>query len=356
MIKIENEQINIYSKPNKNSFIEGLQLIGIALLLLLFIFFIAVQGITKLIVLFIFGVILVLLLLAIKKIKLKEFEEKLVFSLSKEKFTIFKKNENEVYYTNKILKFVNVQDYNMVNLIYLNDKNKKKTKLFTMRGCSNLEFINLANEFIKNGIPLNQEKIDEKELEQKQEIIYLEDLKSEMLENKELKCIFLGKTKIFMFKGDSYQLEKLRAEIYFLLPNKKILALDLNELEIEWKDLSLDNYYKLSLKSLKENVVVAEKMDEIHDLKEVDDFKNNTINIVKFLFDENKINIEVSFQNKLIKITNIIKILVLISCIIFLVIRNLSFLAISISIILFLVFPIAILVCSSKCKKLLFSK
>ena len=97
-------------------------------------------------------------------------------------------------------------------------------------------------------------------------------------------------------------------------------------------------------------------MDEIHDLKEVDDFKNNTINIVKFLFDENKINIEVSFQNKLIKITNLIKILVLISCIIFLVIRNLSFLAISISIILFLVFPIAILVCSSKCKKLLFSK
>ncbi len=307
MLKVEDNKINIYSKINKDSLGLSMFLFGFAMLVIIFVSLIA-QNIIFL-ALEIFP--LFFLLVSIYFYSKKDGEE-LKYSLSKEEFIIYKNKSEIKYNCSDIINFSAIDYNNAVSINYTNEKNKKCSKVIELRGCKNLEFVNLANEFLKKDINLNVEnnkintdvESDSKDVEQ-----IFKDLEKS---DKKIKCDLLGKSKMFILNGNSYTLEKFDSCLFFVTEDNKLLEIDLRDIDINWDELNFKNKYELSYNKQK-HLFSALKLDESVNLENINNFKNNIKYSTKLSFDEQEILKEVELYNKILKLNNVMKILILLS-------------------------------------------
>ena len=298
-------------------------------------------------------------------------EEKLVFSLTKEGFTIFSK-KNKFYKLNDIINFISINDNGNYACINYYDENKnKKSKMFLVYGCSNNEFANLANIYIKensiNTINIsNEPTINSNNYEFADKTL---ELYKEIEQNTNpSRFTLVGKSTMFSYNGNSYNMQNIHTDMIFINEKCELLEIPLMTLVIDWEDLILDGVYEISYNKMKDKFY-ASRIPNAKGVDQtiIDSLKNNIVFRAKFLYDKQMIINEIKTYNKIMKSSKIIGIIVI--CLLLLLLFLLKYMAkkynisyidcnylfdpiiLSIALLLFFVLPLNIVINISKLKK-----
>lgn len=320
MLRVEDNEIKIYRNVDK----ENLK-VPFIVFTIGFVFGLVMSIITK--VWIIFGILSmfsgILLLICLNLYK-QAGKEKLMYSLSEEAFIIYKKEKIfKKYDTSNIKSFeIFPSEYNEVILNFRNEKGKNDSKIFMMKGCKNVDFIEMANEFLKSNITIDEINKSlktqnayrsEKKLQKSTEVI------NELVRNKEkIKVAFLGKTKQFILNGDIYRYENTIPELVFVTEDDTILSFDIDEVEIDLSQISFNNQYilyydKNSFIAIKENKELdSEIIEKLENIRNSIDFK------FKLVIDSKTIMQETELFNKICKVTSIFRKFLLINILAFL--------------------------------------
>lgn len=298
MIRIEDNQINVYTKVDKEEIKDAIVCFFIAFVIAIVLciifknlFFVILSGIS-----------LFALIIAYCIYK-KDFPERLRFSLSKKEFIIYKKRKNEIFDNNKITGFFVVPNQsgfeNYINVNYINEKGKEASALFQMRGSSNIEFVNLANSY------LNKEEI-KKEIKETDNSKYNKDnsgkILKELTKTKEkIEFTLVGKTKIFILNGSGYSLQTLYPYLIFVDSNNNILEVLAKDVILNWNEIDSKYTYEL-VYDRKKDKLIAEKTNNLANQNIVNDFKEDFIYSSKLLFKKEEIISESTFLKKYMKI------------------------------------------------------
>lgn len=305
MIKLENNQISVYSKINKDG-LKGAIILFCVAFLWSGLNFIILRSIIPIAL----GIISLLLIGITFTIYKKCNGEKLKFSLSREEFAIYSNKNITKYKCDKIINFSIIDDNNSISLNYINEKGKKCSKIIMMQGCKNIEFVNLANEFLRKNIKLNIENNDSTKYNTENNKNILKDL----MKNKEkIECMLLGKTKMFILNGSSYTLEKLHSNLIFITEENDIFEIDIRDAQINWNELSLKNKYEISYNKIKGEFII-EKINKTADLMKVEELRNDIKYNTKVIFDEQQIIDEVKLSNNVSKISKSFGLVALLVC------------------------------------------
>lgn len=305
MIKVENNQISVYSKINKDGLKSAIILFCVAFLWTGLNFIILRSMISM-----VLGVISLVLVGITFTIYKKCDGEKLKCSLSKDEFAIYSNKNIIKYRCDKIINFSIVNDNNCISLNYINEKGKKSSKIIMMQGCTNTEFVNLANEFLKRDIELNIENDNSAKYNTENN----KNVLTNLMKNKEkIECTLLGKTKMFVLNGASYTLERIHSKLVFINEKNDIFEIDIRDAQINWNELSLKNKYEISYNKLKGEFII-EKVNETVDLMKVEELRNDIRYNTKVSFDEKQIMDEVSLYNNIIKISKIFGLITVLVC------------------------------------------
>lgn len=365
MIKTnDNKEIMIYRKINKDLLKTALILLLIALL----ISFAMLFYYRSLILLPIALLPAICLIIAYRIYKQPD-KEKLVFSLTKEGFTIFSKS-NKFFSLNSIINFISINDNSNYACINYYDENKnKKSKMFLVYGCSNIEFVNLANLYLKEHLSntiSTESKIDANNYE------FL-DKTEQLYEEIELNSIpsrftLIGKSTMFIDNGSSYNMQNIHTDMIFINEKCELLEIPLKILVIDWEDLIIDGVYEISYNKNKRKFYASRIPNEkCVDQTIIDSLKNNIVFRAKFLFDKQMIINEIKTYNRIIKLSKILGIIILLLLLLLSILINykekiytLTYfdtnclfdpIMISIILLLFLVLPLNIVINISKLKR-----
>lgn len=348
----DNGDILIYRKIDKKTLKEALLLLLIALLIGL-ILFLAYRSLFFLP----FAVIPALGFIIGFIIYKKPDEEKLFFSLTKEGFTFHSKN-NAFFSLNSIINFVSINDNGNYACINYYDENKnKKSKIFLVYGCSNTEFANLTNTYLRensnnSNTITNEPNVGIKNMEfVDQTKRYLDDISKN---GNTLRFTLVGKTKMLINKGNAYNLLNFLSYLIFINDRCEIIKLPLTMAVINWEDLIINGVYEISYNKTKEKFFVTKILNaESVNYELINGLKNNIIYRAKILFDKQMILNEINTYNRIMKSTKILgvssSVIIFITCITKLLLNkytNISNeeLTLTAAMIIALVFPIALIV------------
>ena len=254
--------------------------------------------------------------------------EKLVFSLTKEGFTIFSK-KNKFYKLNDIINFISIDDNGNYACINYYDENKnKKSKMFLVYGCSNNEFANLANVYLKENsnntfnIPNeprinynNTFNISNEPRINSNDYKFIDNtwqLYKEIKQNSyPLRFTLIGKTTMFRLNGNFYNMQNLHTSMVFINEKCELLMIPLMSLVIDWEDLILDGVYDISYNK-KKNKFYASRIPNEKGVDQtiINSLKNNIVFRAKILFDKQMIINEIKTYNKIMKSSKIIGIII----------------------------------------------
>ena len=309
MIKTnDNKEIMIYRKINKDLLKTALILLLIALL----ISFTMLIYYRSLILLPIALLPAICLIIAYRIYKQPD-KEKLVFSLTKEGFTIFSKS-NKFFSLNSIINFISINDNSNYACINYYDENKnKKSKMFLVYGCSNIEFVNLANLYLKEHLSntiSTESKIDANNYEflDKTEQLY-EEIE---LNSTPSRFTLIGKSTMFIDNGNSYNMQNIHTDMIFINEKCELLEIPLKILVIDWEDLIIDGVYEISYNKKKRKFYASRIPNEKGvDQTIIDSLKNNIVFRAKFLFDKQMIINEIKTYKRIIKLSTILGIIIL---------------------------------------------
>ena len=254
--------------------------------------------------------------------------EKLVFSLTKEGFTIFSK-KNKFYKLNDIINFISIDDNGNYACINYYDENKnKKSKMFLVYGCSNNEFANLANVYLKENsnntfnIPNeprinynNTFNISNEPRINSNDYKFIDNTWQFYKEIKQnsypLRFTLIGKTAMFRLNGNFYNMQNLHTSMVFINEKCELLMIPLMSLVIDWEDLILDGVYDISYNKNKNKFYASRIPNEKGvDQTIINSLKNNIVFRAKILFDKQMIINEIKTYNKIMKSSKIIGIII----------------------------------------------
>ena len=297
MIKIENNQINVYSKFDKDAIKGALVCFFLAIVITVVFYFI-----TQSILFIILGIISIIVFAVSFYIYKNAGVEKLSYSLSEKEFIIYKRKTEKRYDSNKITSFAAVPREsgleNYVVLSYINEKGKNKSISFLMKGCANTEFVNLANNFLK--------KEEKKETEVKHKEIkthkYNKGNSKQIIDNivknkQKIECTLIGKTKIFILNGKSYSLGNLYSNFVFVDNENNLFEIDSRLIDMDEKTFDPKYTFEMFYDKKKDEFVL-EKTNNIADSKIINDFKEDFIYSSKLLFEKEEILNELNFYYK----------------------------------------------------------
>lgn len=323
MVKIEDDKIKIYSKIDKSKLKLSMILFGMCIFIILLCCLLM-----RRLLLMILAIFPVIILIIAVYLYLKKDDEKLRYSLSKEYFIIYKNNKEIKYNCSDITSFATVNtNGNNIYLNYLDSNGKKRSKVINLIGCEKMKFVNLANEILRNNIDLdNKNNVAKEEYTIKETSKVFDELKRN---NEKIKCTLIGKSKMFIFNGNSYSLERFYNILFFVTDNKEIIKIDLRGIDINLDELDLNTKYELSYYREKD-ILLASKLEEPIDTEMIDNLRNSVDYVADLCFEKQQIIDEIELLHKIDKINNILKVLILISlvsilfsirifCIIFLV-------------------------------------
>lgn len=306
MIKSNENKIEVYSKIEKKEMESAIKLAIITTILTLIFFAIDVNIIT------IFSLCFssIILLIAIIIYKGISEEPKLQVILTREYVEIYQKKGTFKYDMDKIISFSSDNSsasLNEVFIKYYNEKNKKVTKTFILKGMENRKFTNIANELLNNKDSITYvEILDEKENEN--------GLKEENTWANVVKILcYVGKEKLVTILNNKKNVDKMDNLLYFIDKNGKQFKIYWEDIVLE-KDLNLkiNNFYAVKYDEKKElyNIIYT---DFKFDTRIVEEYKNKMDIKTTLIFDDEIINKEISVLDKYRKTKNVcIYILVLI--------------------------------------------
>lgn len=342
----ENNNINGYLENYSNDIKGSITLCSIGLIMLTIILIIS-YFLLKDIGYLIFAVFSFIVLIIYYRIYIyiRDKNEKIQFSLSKENFTIYKKDKTEVYKCEDIISFTIINHGNDVNLNYINENKEKKSKTIRIYEYSNTEFVNLANNILKNN-QINYES-DDNLAPPKDNTV---EIINELIKNKQtLKFILLGKTKMFLLDGNSYTLQNIHSSLAFLNEKNEILELSISSISIEWNELSLKSLYEITYQKTSNKFIVKKIASMNSDyLKKIYSIENNIMFNSKYLFDKTKIINEVNLYYKLKKLSKITALSLLISLLLVFVHPWFFYIGITL---LFILYPFLMLLYINRFKK-----
>lgn len=211
MIKRYDEKIEIYSQIDIKEIKVARNVLAIGLILaiscMIFLPFKIIHFVATIIT-------LCLELICIYSIK-KDSKPKLTVTLTKEYIEIYKKDKTERYNMEDITNFGYDSLFNEVFINY-NKNNKKCSKILFLRGCSNREFVDIANkvkEYGTFGLITNDVNIRE---EEKTNYKTEKEIVDCLIKGNELKLCFIGKSKLLVKRGEEYNLENKKSECLFI--------------------------------------------------------------------------------------------------------------------------------------------
>lgn len=297
MIKLENNQINVYSKFDKDAIKGALVCFFLAILIAVVFYFI-----TKSVLFIILGIISIIVFAVSCYIYKNAGVEKLSFSLSEKEFIIYKRKKEKRYDSDKIISFAAIPREsgleNYVVLNYINEKGKNKSISFLMKGCLNTEFVNLANNFLKKEEKEETEVKHKKIKTDKYNKCNSKKIIDNIVKNKQkIECTLIGKTKIFILNGKSYSLGNLYSNFVFVDGENNLFEIDSRLIGIDEKTFDLKYTFEISYDKKKDEFVL-EKTNNIVDSKIINDFKEDFIYSSKLLFEKEDILYEFNFYYK----------------------------------------------------------
>lgn len=297
MLKIENNQINVYSKFDKDAIKGALVCFFLAILIAVVFYFI-----TKSVLFIILGIISIIVFSVSFYIYKNAGVEKLSFSLSEKEFIIYKRKKEKRYDSSKIISFAAIPREsgleNYVVLNYINEKGKNKSISFLMKGCLNTEFVNLANNFLKKEEKEETEVKHKKIKTDKYNKCNSKKIIDNIVKNKQkIECTLIGKTKIFILNGKSYSLGNLYSNFVFVDGENNLFEIDSRLIGIDEKTFDLKYTFEISYDKKKDEFVL-EKTNNIVDSKIINDFKEDFIYSSKLLFEKEDILYEFNFYYK----------------------------------------------------------
>lgn len=291
MVKSDNNKMQVYSKVDKKELKKAIKLLIVAAIMSLIFFCIDSNIIT------IFSLCLANIVLLISIIIYKNISEepKLQVVLTKEYIEVYRKKETFRCNMEKIISFSCDQSTNSLNEVFINyknEKNKKKTKIFILRGMHNREFINIAN-----GVLNNKDIIKDSEILKEKD--YEEDFNKENVFGNIAKILcFVGKEKLVTTINNQKNVDNMENVLYFLDKDGK-------EFKLYWQNIKMEKDLKL-----KTNKFYTVKYDEKNkyykitdtnfkfDLEIINEYKNKIHVSNILIFDDKIINEEIELLAK----------------------------------------------------------
>ena len=228
--------------------------------------------------------------------------------------TIFSK-KNKFYKLNDIINFISIDDNGNYACINYYDENKnKKSKMFLVYGCSNNEFANLANIYLKENSN-NTFNISNEPRINSNDYKFIDNtwqLYKEIKQNSyPLRFTLIGKTTMFRLNGNFYNMQNLHTSMVFINEKCELLMIPLMSLVIDWEDLILDGVYDISYNK-KKNKFYASRIPNEKGVDQtiINSLKNNIVFRAKILFDKQMIINEIKTYNKIMKSSKIIGIII----------------------------------------------
>lgn len=262
MIKSDNKKIEVYSKFDKKEMETSIKLC-IAGEILMFILFITNINI---ITIFLMCITSLMLLISIVIYKKTSEEPKLRVVLTKDYIEVFEKKGTFRCNMDKINSFSCDYSRNSLNEVFINyydEKNKKVSKMFFLKGMNSREFINIAN-----GVLNCKEDIEYSEILSNNNNI--EDIEEETKWGNVAKILcYVGNQKLVTIINNKKNVDKFENILCFIDKNGK-------EFKIYWDDIILEKDLRLNV-----NNFYAVKYDENKEVYNIfyTDFKFD-INIV----------------------------------------------------------------------------
>ena len=186
--------------------------------------------------------------------------------------------------------------------------------MFLVYGCSNNEFANLANIYLKENSN-NTFNISNEPRINSNDYKFIDNtwqLYKEIKQNSyPLRFTLIGKTTMFRLNGNFYNMQNLHTSMVFINEKCELLMIPLMSLVIDWEDLILDGVYDISYNK-KKNKFYASRIPNEKGVDQtiINSLKNNIVFRAKILFDKQMIINEIKTYNKIMKSSKIIGIII----------------------------------------------
>ncbi len=311
MIKRYDDKIEIYSKINIKQIKLARNIYTIVLILTIICMIISQAK------LFYFICTVVMLCLEIVCIYIAKTgsEPKHTVTLTKEYIEIYKKDKTERYNMEDIINFGYdpLSSYNEVFINY-NKDNKKCSKIFFLRGCSNKEFVDIANkvktygefDLIPDAININEQEKSNYKTER--------ELVDFLLKGNELKLCFIGKSKLLVKQGDKYNLEKPKAKCLFTDEFGNLVHFGFEQMHIDILKLVPNTVFIVKYNKKKE-LCHFTPTSESFEKSVIDNIKNREEIHDFYIFNFDYIKVEYNIERKIYISLRLFLILFLLSCI-----------------------------------------
>lgn len=245
----------------------------------------------------------------------KENEPKHTITLTKEYIEIYKKDKVERYNMEEIINFTynSLSSYNKVFINY-NKNNKKCSKILFLRGCSNKEFVDIANKVKSNGtfdFISNDTSIHEQE---KTNYKTEKELFDFLLKGNELKLCFIGKSKLLVKHGEEYNLESKKAKSLFTDEFGNLIHLGFEQMHVDIEKLVPNTVFIVKYNKKKAMYHFTPTSDSFEGTM-IDNIKNREDIHDFYLFNFEDIKVEYNVERKIYISTRCFFLLIILSCI-----------------------------------------
>lgn len=279
----------------------------------------------------------------------EEPEPKHTVTLTKEYIEVYKKDKTERYNMDDITNFTYDTLSSSYNEVFINytKNNKKCSKIFFLRGCSNKEFVDIANKvktygtfgLIPDGINIKEQEKSNYKTEK--------ELIDFLLRGNELKLCFIGKSKLLVKQGDKYNLENQKAKCLFTDEFGNLVHFGFEQMHVDILKLVPNTVFIVKYNKKKDMYHFNPTLESF-EKSMIDDIKNREEIHDFYIFNFEDIKVEYDVERKIYISLRMFLILLLLSCI-FLFVNKV------VSVLLFLIaclYPsISILKLNKKCIK-----
>lgn len=246
----------------------------------------------------------------------KEPEPKHTVTLTKEYIEIYKKDKTERYNMEDIINFSYDTSSSSFNEVFINytKKNKKCSKILFLRGCSNKEFVDMANKVKTYGtFALIPDAINIKEQERSNYKTERE-LVDFLLKGNELKLCFIGKSKLLVKQGDKYNLENQKSKCLFTDEFGNLVHFGFEQMHIDILKLVPNTVFIVKYNK-KKDMYHFTTTSESFEKSVIDNIKNREEIHEFYIFDYEDIKVEYNIERKIYISLRLFLILFLLSCI-----------------------------------------
>jgi len=301
-----------------------------------------------------------------KEIK-KTKAQKLEAEITENNIKFYTKKKIVEYEFNKIKNLSCDSIYSNTNEIFVNyydDNNKLKTDVFLITGCDKNRFVDIANSVKGEAINKNS-NIEKKEVydnNEKTDNFYKDNIENDTQKEREpyeilksgenLKVLFLGKNKLLKKYGNEKYSLPQSSIFYFIDSNGNELNFYLQQLDIDDKDLKVNDVYTIKYNK-KYKYFIVELSNQDFNTEIIENIKNKVEYRNTLLFDDEMIQLEIKYEDIVNKLRTIMRYVIFLDLVVLLKNPEIGF-TIFFAAILISLFILTYI--RNKCKKLYESK